>query len=86
MAEVNAGQIYTVQELLDLAEYDAKAEAAVDYNESGYDLRRVQVGGLPFNDLDEKIRIPEEGADDLEITLDGESVATLTVASDDDSE
>jgi hypothetical protein len=30
MAEVNAGQIYTVQELLDLAEYDAKAEAAVD--------------------------------------------------------
>jgi hypothetical protein len=69
MAEVNAGQIYTVQELLDLAEYDAKAEAAVDYNESGYE-----------------IRIPEEGADDLEITLDGESVATLTVASDDDSE
>ena len=84
MAEVNAGQLYTVEELLNLADYDARAEAAVDYNDSGYDLRRVQVGGLPFNDFDESVRIPEEGADKVEITLDGEVVATLDVASDDE--
>ena len=82
MADVKPGK-YTVQELLDLVGFDAKTEAEVDYNESGYDLRRVQVGGLPFNDFDHVIEVPET-ADKVEVTLDSEVVATLNVVSEDE--
>lgn len=82
MAEVKPG-LYTVQDLLDLADFDAQKEAAADYNESGYDLRRVQVGGLPFHSFDEAIRVPDS-AETVEITLDSEVVATLDVVSEDE--
>lgn len=81
MAEVKPG-LYTIKDLLDLVDFDVYSEAAVDYNESGYDLRRVQVGGLPFNDLDEQIRVPE-GASTVEITLDSSVVAALDVNNED---
>jgi hypothetical protein len=80
MTEIKAGK-YTVQDLLDAADFDVKTEAAVDYNESGYDLRRVQVGGLPFNDLEQVIEVPES-ATEVEVTLDQGVVATLQVTSD----
>ncbi len=80
MADIKPG-LYSVGELLDAAGVDAQAEAAVDYNESGYDLRRVQVGGLPFDDFDQQVRVPE-GSDAVEVTVDQEVVATLNVVAD----
>ena len=44
------------------------------------DYRRVKVGGLSFDDLDKKIRIPES-AKTIEITLDGKVEAEGKVTS-----
>ncbi len=82
MADITPGR-YTVQDLLDLADFDAKSEAAVDYNDSGYDLRRVQVGGLPLSGFDQVIEVPES-ATEVEVTLDQGVVATLSVVSNDE--
>jgi len=77
MANITPG-IYTVEEVLALAEFDISTEAAVDYNDRGWDPRRVNVGGLTFDELGDTIRVPET-ATDVEINLDNVTVATLTV-------
>lgn len=77
MASIKPG-LYTIKELVDLADFDMYAEAAADYNDSGYDLRRVSIGGLPIGSEDDAIRVPE-GADPVEIRLDQEVVYTFEV-------
>jgi len=77
MAALEPGK-YTVKELLDRAGVVPHEVAAVDYNADGWDRRKIRVGGLPFDDLDDVVEIPE-GATDLEITVDGEAKGTLEV-------
>jgi hypothetical protein len=73
---LNQGQIYSIEEVLDEAGFDLAKEAAVDYNDDGVDMRRVKVGGLGFDSTEDTFRVV---GDSLEITLDGEVVATLEV-------
>lgn len=56
--------IYPVSEILDTLGFEMVE-----------DFRRVKIGGLGFDYLDSKIRIPES-AKTIEVTLDGEVVAT----------
>lgn len=70
--EIQPG-LYTVQEILTHAGFDfARAEG---------DYRRVRVGGLGFDDLTQKIAIPPS-AEEVNITLDGQGVAKVTVGGD----
>lgn len=72
--------LYTYRELFDRFGFDVEKEAAVNYESSGpgVDYRRVNVGGLSFDDLDQQIHIPE-GAEKLEISLDDEVVVSAKV-------
>jgi len=74
---------YTVRELLDRAEFDFEKKAAADYNDGNPDFRRVKIGGLGFDDLDDTVVVPVT-ADELEITLDGKAETKLTVELDDE--
>jgi len=69
---------YSIRELLDAAGFDFMNEAAVDYNADGWDRRRIRVGGLSFDDLDERIIVPES-ADSVSISVDGEESANLSI-------
>jgi hypothetical protein len=78
MASIAPG-IYTFNEVFGLADFDFATEALTSTEDNEYvDHRRVQVGGLSFDDPDQIFRVPES-ADEVEITLDGAAVATLTV-------
>lgn len=77
MASVKPG-IYKVSELLEKADFDFEKEAAADYNNGAPDFRRVQVGGLPFDDLNQTVRVPVT-ANAVSISLDGEEKASLEV-------
>lgn len=71
--------VYTYRELLDLAGVDFNEQATVDYgNGDQLDYRRVNVGGLTFDDLDSVIIVPDTN-DKLEIRTEGEVVGTLEV-------
>ncbi len=81
MAEVKRGQMLTFSEALSLAGVDLNEVAAVDYNDDGVDMRRVKVGGLGFDDPSQTLRVAS-GAESVEVTVDGEVVATLDIAAD----
>jgi hypothetical protein len=74
-----SGQVYTVGEVLAEADFDLASEAAVDYNDTGYDVRRVKVGGLGFDSVEDSFRV---AGDKVEVSLDGEVVKTLEVEND----
>jgi len=78
MAEVKKGQTLTFSEALDLAGVDLNEVAAVDYNDDGVDMRRVKVGGLGFDDPSNSFMVAA-GGEPVEVTVDGEVVATLDV-------
>ena len=52
--------------------------AAVDYNADGWDRRLIRIGGLRFDDLDAMVEVPE-GADKVEITVDGKVEGSIDV-------
>lgn len=69
--------VYTVGELLNLANVDFLTHATTDY---GVDYRRVQIGGLPFDNLDKVVIVSDdEATTTLEIRADGKKVGSLTV-------
>lgn len=71
---------YTVQELLDHFDFNVDEKAAVEYESSGshVDYRRVKIGGLGFDSLEQTISVPD-AAKSLDLTLDGEVVAQADV-------
>lgn len=71
---------YTVGELLRRADVDHEELAAVDYNDRGWDANRIRIGGLRFDELDDVVSVPE-GAEVVEITVDGEVVGSIKVNS-----
>lgn len=77
--QINPGT-YTVGELLNSFDFDINEQASVNYESSGpgVDYRRVKLGGLGFDSLEDTIVVPE-GAEKLELTLDGEVVASADV-------
>lgn len=77
MSSIQAG-FHTVREILAAANFDFEAKAAADHLDGGADYRRVQVGGLGFDDLDYVINIPTT-ADDILITVDGKADTVLDV-------
>lgn len=77
MASIKAGY-YSVGDVFKAVGFDFGGSAAADYLDGQPDFRRVQVGGLAFDSLDDKITIPVT-ADVVEITLDGEVVESLDV-------
>lgn len=77
MASIKAGS-YTVGDVFKSVKFDFEGQAGAEYLEGRPDYRRVQVGGLAFDSLEDKITIPVT-ADSVEITLDGEVVETLDV-------
>lgn len=77
MASIQAGT-YSAKEILDAANFDFYKEAAADYLNGGADYRRVQIGGLGFDSLDDCIVIPVT-ADTVTITLDAAPHTQLTV-------
>lgn len=70
--------LYTFGEVLNAAGVDFNKVAAADYSADGVDYRLVSVGGLHFDNLDNVLRV-QESATDLEIRVDGKSVAKLAV-------
>jgi hypothetical protein len=82
MADISAGT-HSVQEILDAAGFDFNQNAAADYLNGRPDFRRVQIGGLAFDSLDDTIHIPVT-ADDVLITLDGKDHTVLDVTLDED--
>jgi hypothetical protein len=62
-------RVYTFKEILD------QAGLVVD---DTYDRRRIKVGGLGFDSIDETFKVPE-AANELELTLDGEVYAPFPV-------
>ncbi len=77
MAAIEPGQ-YSVRDLLSKAGVVPHEAAAVDYNADGWDRRLIRVGGLRFDDLDDVVEVPE-GAEKVEIEVDGEAQASLDV-------
>jgi hypothetical protein len=75
MADLNIGQLYSISEVFEIADFDLNEQAAAEYSPDGVDRRRVKVGGLGFDDVEEVFRV---AGDTVEITLDGEVVATLS--------
>lgn len=73
---------YTVGELLQRAGVNHEEVASVDYNNRGWDANRLRIGGLRFDELDDVVAVPE-GAETVEISVDGEVVASLDVNSQD---
>lgn len=71
---------YTVGELLRRADVNHEELAAVDYNVRGWDANRIRVGGLRFDELEDVVSVPE-GAEEVEITVDGEVVGSVPVNS-----
>ena len=80
MASIKAGS-QSIRDILAAANFDFEKEAAADYNDGAPDARRVRVGGLPFDSLDKQVSVPVT-ADEVEITLDGKKVASLSVELD----
>lgn len=80
MANIQAG-FHTVRDILQAANFDFEGKAAADYLNGAPDYRRVQVGGLGFDDLDSVIRIPTT-ADEVVITVDGKLDTVLDVTLD----
>lgn len=76
MADIKAGS-YSVAELLRAADFDL-SRAGADYLNGNPDLRRVTVGGLGFDSLEDRLSVPVT-ADAVDITLDGEVVESLSV-------
>lgn len=68
---------YTTGDLLKKASFDVN-QAAADYLDGKPDFRRVTVGGLGFDSLDDRITVPAT-ANTVEVTLDGTIVQTLEV-------
>jgi len=72
--------LHTVRELFDIAGFDFEKHATVDYGAGEFiDHRLVRVGGLSFDNLDRVIDIPEEGADKVDIEVDGELKKSLSI-------
>lgn len=80
MAKIKAGT-YQVREVLRIAKFDFEKEAAAEYLSGAPDHRRVQIGGLSFDSVDEVVVIPET-ADSVSISLDGEEAISLSVSLD----
>lgn len=71
--------VYTVGELLSAAGVDFKEVAKVDYG-SGVDYRKVKVGGLTFDDVNNVIVVSDdEGTTELEVRVDEKKVASLAI-------
>lgn len=67
---------YTIDEILRKGDFDFRKEAAADYLNGEPDYRRVKVGGVGFDDLDEKLVVPPT-ADNVTITLDDDEHTVL---------
>ena len=77
MASAYAGR-YTYRELFNQVGFDFNAKAAAAYNQGQPDYRRVKVGGVGFDSLDDEIVIPYT-ANTITITLDGIEEETFDV-------
>jgi hypothetical protein len=85
MASIPAGR-HTFGDLFRSAGFDFEAKAAADYNNGAPDYRRVKVGGIGFDSLDDVIVVPYT-VDTVAITLDGEDDTVLDVTlSEEDKE
>lgn len=84
MASVRAG-MHKVSDLLAAADFDFASEAAAEYLDGQPDHRRVKVGGLSFDSVDQEVRVPVT-ANEVEIELDGAVVATLDVELDEEQQ
>lgn len=71
------GSLVTFAEVFEAADYDWQSEASVDYGD-GVDRRRVKVGGLGFDDVNDSFRLPSNTTS-VDITLDGEVVGSVEV-------
>lgn len=79
MASIEPGY-YTIREIFKVAGFDLNQAASVDYGD-GVDRRKVKVGGVGFDDLEDMVLIPSS-ADTLEISVDGVPSVTLDVVED----
>lgn len=77
MADISPGT-YSVRELLDAAGLDYMDAASVEYNADGWDRRRIRVGGLSFDDLEERVVVPDSAAS-VSISVDGDEAASINV-------
>ena len=70
---------YTLEELLKLFEFNIHEEAKIEHESGSHtDFRRVQVGRLTFDSLEDTFVVPE-GAEEVELALDGKTVAKAKV-------
>lgn len=74
---------YTAGDLMREAGFDFEKEAAADYLQGKPDFRRVRVGGLAFDSLEETVVVPYT-ANEVVVTLDGKEAAKLAVELDDE--
>lgn len=80
MAKIQAGT-YTVSQVFQQAGFDFDAEAASEGR--GPDFRRVRIGGLGFDSLEDVIVIPET-ADKVAIVVDDKEHTSLNVSLSDE--
>lgn len=72
--------VYTFRELLNLADVDFEAAATVKRGDAQVlDHRRVSVGGLYFDDVNNVLVVPDVAVDALEIRAEGKLVGKLKV-------
>lgn len=76
MADIKAGSC-TFGEILRAAGFEL-SDAGAEYLDGQPDLRRVTVGGLGFDSLEDVVTVPVT-ADKVDVTLDGEVVKSLSV-------
>ena len=70
---------YTFAQFFGLVDFDFEGAAYVeDDGAPRVDYRKVKVGGLSFDDLDQTFVVPES-ADVVEVTVDGEVVKSASV-------
>jgi len=77
MANIAAGR-YTYRELFNDVGFNFEDSAAADYNDGAPDFRRVKVGGVGFDSLDDVVVVPYT-ADTLDISVDGKAAQTLNI-------
>jgi hypothetical protein len=70
--------LYTIQRIFSLASFDFLKEAASPVLNGAPDYRRVKVGGVGFDSLEDRILVPQS-AITLDITVDGAVVDSLLI-------
>lgn len=75
--------VYTYGELLKAAGVDFEKAAAADYNAGGIDFRKVSVGGLTFDSLDNVVRV-QAGSEKVDVRVEGKLEGSVAVDSEGD--